>query len=65
MEDFEKYERFVETGEGIVVYRLENMPCPRCRFGTGEVSACDKYYTKPFAVMQGRADCPKFEPKPG
>ena len=34
----ENFDRFIETGEGIVVYRLENMQCKDCRFVTKDTS---------------------------
>lgn len=57
----ENFDRFIETGEGIVVYRLENMQCKDCRFVTKDTSSCQKYHTKPFTVLDGRPECPQFQ----
>ena len=58
----ENFDRFVETGEGLVFYRLEDMQCKGCHFATRDTSACEKYRTKPFAVLDGEPVCPRFQP---
>lgn len=57
------FDRFIETGEGLIVYRLENMQCKTCRFATKDTSSCLKYRTKPFAVLDGEPVCPRFQPR--
>lgn len=59
----QNFDRFLETGEGIVVYRLENMQCRDCVFSTSDTSSCQKYRTKPFAVLDGEFVCPRFHAK--
>ena len=57
------FDRFIETGEGLVVYRLEKMQCRDCKFATPDTSSCQNYHTKPFAVLDGEPVCPRFQPK--
>mgnify|MGYP006956032385 CR=1 FL=1 len=57
------HERFIESGEGITVCKNENMICANCRYSTGQAAECEKYRTKPFSVIDGGKDCPKFSPR--
>lgn len=59
----ENFDRFVETGEGLVIYRLEDMQCKGCRFATRDTSSCARYRTKPFAVLDGEPVCSRFQPR--
>ncbi len=55
--------RFMETGEGLKFYREEDMQCRDCRYATGQPSSCERYRTKPAAVLAGQQVCPRFTPR--
>ena len=59
----ENHSKFIIDGEGIIVYKNENMQCKDCKYKQKAVAECKKYKTKPSYVFDGTETCKYYEKK--